>query len=144
MSLVFILFVFQFICQFVCQFVNNNLSYSLSWSGYTSYSNFSNLNNGSFLPIREASPFTIQINQSYSNIYLSYISIIFRRPMNNMKYLIFDGRLSPILIDRSDSTIMLKSHCSLIVNLKKRRIRNLIKKLVIIHKRGMKKNKIDF
>ena len=132
MSLVLILFVFQFICQFVCQFVNNNLSYSLYWSGYTSYSNFSNLNNGSFLPILEASPFTIQINQNYSNIHLRYISIIFRKSMNNQKYLIFDLRLSLILIDRRDSTIMLKSHSSLIVNLKKRRIRNLIKKLVMI------------
>ena len=139
MSLVFILFVFQFICKFVCQFANNNLSYSLYWSGYTSYSNFSNLNNGSFLPIREASLFTIQINQSYSNIHLIYISIIFRRPMNNQKYLIFDGRLSPILIDRRNSTIMLKSHRPLIVNLKKRRIRNLIKKLMMIQQERKEK-----
>ena len=110
MSLLFILFV----CQFVCQLVNtNNLSYSLYWSGYTSYSNFSGLNNGSFLPIWEASPFTIQVNQGYNNIRLRYVSIIFRRSMNNEEYLIYGGRRSLTLCDRRDGRMMLNSHCQL-------------------------------
>ena len=71
------------------------------------------MNNNLFLPIWEASPFTIQINQGYSNIRLRYVSIIFRRLMDNEEYLIFGGRRSLTLCDRRDGRMMLNSHCPL-------------------------------
>ena len=91
----------------------NNFSYSLYGSGYTWYSIFSSLNNGSFLPIWETSPFRIEINQCHSNICLRYISIIFRRPMDNNEYLIFRGIVFPALGDSRDGGMGLKSHCQL-------------------------------
>ena len=114
MSLLFILFV----CQFVCQLVNtNNLSYSLYWSGYTSYSNYSGLNNNSFLPIWEASPFTIQINRGpkinppFFDGRLRDISITFNSSdgYSIVKYLVFGGIISSTHF-KNNGGIMLKSH----------------------------------
>ena len=118
MSLLFILFV----CQFVCQLVNtNNLSYSLYWSGYTSYSNFSGLNNGSFLPIWEASPFTIQVNRGLkiNTSYISFdgslrnVALTFNSSDDdyfNIQYLIFGGRMSLAIRNKKDGRRILQSH----------------------------------
>ena len=107
-------------------------NYSLYWSGYTEYSNFSGLNNDAFIYVWEASPFTIQANRdpktnastlknppgtppSFEGR-LREVSAIVNSSNNgshNIEYLIHGELESQTLCHRKDGSKMLPSHCPL-------------------------------